>query len=219
MALFVSAFVIIMISGCASGPASGNVTKNIRFTIKVSDAGEIDTSGRGYYVLLLNSLSEPIEVTNFETFTDFVRYDGINFTWYHRQGNVPSPGYTWVNAGNINSSASIAGGGKSIVLRMNVQDSSFIFNQYMQSARFTCHVLTTDSSNSLIGRALDTLGQGPSISGNSLYTVGFDKNTGIMDPLPPGYPSDPIGDVDEKPDLEGFPYDSYDIDSFTVDFE
>jgi hypothetical protein len=169
--------------------------------------------------VLFNSRFEPVEVTNFETFTDFVRFDGMNFTWYHRQGNVPSPGYTWVEGGNVNAGSGISSDGKSIVMRMNIKDSNFVFNQYIEAQRFSVHAVTTDSSNSLLGRLIDTLGQGPSISGNSLHTIYFDRGTGIVSPTPPGYPGDPLRDYDVKGDLGDFPYDSYDIESFTVELE
>lgn len=206
--------------GCASGPSSSTSGSGVlRFTLEVSQDGQIDTSGRGYYAIMLNANSEAIEVTNFETFTDFIRFDGTNFQWFHRQGNVPSPGYTWVNGGSLNSESLIGSDGHSIIVRLNLGDSSSLFNQYIQSRRFTAHVLTTDSSNSLLGRSLDTLGQGPSISGNALYTVYFDRLTGIVNPVPPGYPGDPIGDYEEKPDLTNFPYASYDIESFQIEIE
>ena len=217
--ILLAVLVAVWVGGCASGPADESGGGTLRFTLQVAESGGIDISGHGYYAILLNSRSEAIEVTNFETFTDFIRYDGINFRWYHRQGNVPSPGYTWVDAGGLNSNSFISSDGNSLVVRMNLSDSSFIFNQYIESRRFTAHVVTTDRSNSLLGRAVDTLGQGPSISGNSLYTVFFDSVTGLLSPAPPGYPGDPVGDYDQKPDLENFPYPSYDIESFSLEIE
>jgi hypothetical protein len=212
--------VLIFICGCASGPKAGSMGNAVMLvTLRVSDKGMIDMSGKGYYCILFNGLSQPIEVTNFETFTDFIRFDGANFTWYHRQGNVPSPGYTWVDAGNMNSDSAISSDGKSVLIRINFSDTTNLFNQYIQSSRFTTQVLTTDSNNSLLGRAVDTLGQGPSFDGNSQYTVFFDRTTGILNPQPPGYPSDPLQDYDQKPDLSDFPYDDYDISSFTLEFD
>lgn len=211
--------IFLVCCGCASGPKTASGANSVMLvTLRVSDSGMIDTSGKGYYAILFNGMSQSIEVTNFETFTDFIRYDGINYTWYHRQGNVPSPGYTWVDAGNMNADSVISSDGKSIVIRINFSDTTNLFNQYIQSNRFTTQVLTTDSNNNLLGRAIDTLGQGPSVDGNSLYTVFFDRTTGILNPQPPGYPSDPLQDYDQKPDLSGFPYDDYDISSFTLEF-
>ncbi len=209
----------VFLPGCASGPADGDKNGVLRITLGVSESGGIDTGGYGYYAVLFNSRAEAIEVTNFETFTDFIRYDGLNFRWYHRQGNVPSPGYTWVDAGSMNSSSFIASDGNSIVIRIDLDDRTHFFNQYIESRRFTAHVVTTDQSNALLGRAVDTLGQGPSISGNSLYTVFFDSVTGLVSPAPPGYPGDPVGDYDVKPDLEYFPYESYDIERFSLELE
>jgi len=222
----ISAFIIFALtisfylSGCASGPAEKGNKTTLTFTVKVNERGEIDDGDHGYYAILLNGFSEDIEVTNYETFTDFIRYDGYNFTWYHRQGNVPSPGYTWVDAGNMNSEGLISGDGKSIVVRMDLNDSTNLFNQYIESKRFSVHLVTTDKDSSLLGSAIDTLGQGPSIDGNALYTIFFDRTTGILTPEPPSYPSDPLDDYSEKLELgDNFPYENFDIKSFTVELE
>lgn len=223
ISLLMAAFTMLLVfylPGCASGPEEKYNKSTLVFTLKVSDRGEIDSSDNGYYAILLNSFAEEIEVTNYETFTDFIRYDGFNFTWYHRQGNVPSPGYTWVDAGNMNADGIITGDNTSIVIRIDMNDSTTLFNQYIESKRFTVHALTTDRDSSLLGRALDTLGQGPAIDGNTLYTIFFDKSTGIVDPEPPGYPSDPLDDYSEKDDLgSSYPYDNFDIEEFTVERE
>ncbi|MFP4498983.1 MAG: hypothetical protein ACLFQV_12300, partial [Vulcanimicrobiota bacterium] len=137
----------------------------------------------------------------------------------HRQENVPSPGYTWVNAGNLNSDSFIASEGSSIVIRFDLSDTTHPFNQYIQSSRFTAHVVTTDNSNSLLGRGIDTLGQGPSFDNNSLYTLLFDRSTGAVAPVPAGYPSDPLEDWNAKEDLPNFPYQSYDIETFELELE
>lgn len=208
----------ITFCGCASGGTS-NSQDVLRITLKISEYGNIDTQSYGYYAILFNSLSEPIEVTNYETFTDFIRYDGANFIWFHRQGNVPSPGYTWVNAGTINSSASISSDGSSIVIRIPLKDDTHPFNRYIESNRFTSHVLTTDASNSLLGKAIDTLGTGPSFSGNTEYTIFFDKTSGILEPVPPNYPEDPVGDYKTLDGQPNFPYDDYDIEKFKMELE
>lgn len=224
-AIFAFFFILMILSiptflsSCASGAPSSSSGDVLRITLKISDAGEIDTGGNGYYAVLLNNEAEAIEVTNYESFTDFIRFDGSNFSWYHRQGNVPSPGYTWVNAGNMNSDGSISSDGKSLVIRIDLDDDTHPFNQYMESAIFTAHVITTDTDNSLLGRGIDTMGQGPSFDGNSEYTVTFNKNTGLVDPTPAGYPEDPLQDWDEKSDLPDFPYDSYDIERFSLELE
>lgn len=212
--------ITLSFAGCASGPTEKGNKTTLTFTIKVNERGEIDDGSNGYYAILLNGFSEDIEVTNYETFTDFIRYDGFNFTWYHRQGNVPSPGYTWVDAGNMNSEGLVSGDGKSIVVRMDLNDSTNLFNQYIESKRFSVHVVTTDRDSALLGRTIDTLGQGPAIDGNALYTVFFDRTTGILTPEPPSYPSDPLDDYSEKPGLgDDFPYKNFDIESFTVELE
>jgi hypothetical protein len=210
----------IFMPGCASGPANLGNSSTLTFSVAVNEQGELDTGKNGYYAILLNSYDEEIDVTNYETFTDFIRYDGFNFTWYHRQGNVPSPGYTFVNVGNLNSDTVISGDNTGFLLRINLKDQSHLFNQYIQSSRFTTHIVTTDRNNSLLGRTLDTLGQGPAIDGNTLYTVFFDIGSGVVQPIPPDYPTDPLDDYDEKSDLGAdFPYVNFDIDKFSVELE
>ncbi|MCE1248172.1 MAG: hypothetical protein LWY06_16145 [Firmicutes bacterium] len=213
----ISAF---LLPGCASGPANLSSQSTLTFSVAVNERGQLDTGKNGYYAILLNSFDEEIDVTNYETFTDFIRYDGFNFTWYHRQGNVPSPGYTFVNAGNLNADAVVNGDNTGFIIRINLKDQSHIFNQYIQSSRFTTHIVTTDRNNSLLGRTLDTLGQGPAVDGNTLYTVFFDETTGVIQPIPQDYPVDPLGDWDEKSDLSSdYPYENFDIEKFSVELE
>jgi hypothetical protein len=212
--------VLYLISGCASGPAKGTNLNLMIIDLKISDKGTIDLDGNGYYAILFNSFDQAIESTNFETYTDFIRFDGNNFSWFHRQGNVPSPGYTWVNAGNINADASVSSDNTSLVIRINLNDSSQLFNQYIESRKFTLHAITTDQQNSLLGRVIDTLGPGPSVNQNDLYTIYLDKVTGVLSPYPPGYPADNLGDTNTQSDLSAdFPYDNFDIESFTVEIE
>jgi hypothetical protein len=220
LCLFTIAAVISMIfSSCATDGPEGWGNRILRITLKVPDNTYIDTTGRGYYAVLFNNFAEQIQVTDYETFTDFIRYDGFNFTWFHRQGNVPAPGYTWVAAGNLNATSSVSSDGTSLIIRIDLSDSANLFNQFITTQRFTMHALTTDSNNQLLGRVIDTIGQGPSVEANSLYTVKFDVLTGILSPPPPNYPWDPIGDWDEKPDMPGFPYQNYDIEMFSVELE
>lgn len=212
--------VVFLYPGCASGPNEKSDKSTLSIRLSVSEKGGIDVDGNGYYAILFNGFSEEIEVTNYETFTDFIRFDGFNFTWYHRQGNVPSPGYTWVDAGNMNAESSISSGGNSIIVRIDLNDYTNLFNQYIESRRFTIHAVTTDQSSSLLGKTIDTLGPGPAIDGNSLYSIYFDKLTGVLDPQPPQYPSDPLGDyIQRQTAKESIPYDNFDIETFTVELE
>ena len=206
-------------TNCASGRQGAAGAGILTINFSISQTGKIDTKNNGYYAVLFNSSNEAIEVTNHETFSDYIRFDGVNFTWYHRQGNVPSPGYTWVNAGNMNQDGIITSDGNSLLIRIDTTDPTCLFNQFITTNSFTVHAVTTDRSNSLLGRIIDTIGQGPSIDGNALYTIFFSLTGGVLEPLPSGYPSDPIGDYDEKPDLTSFPYDNFDIDSFSINIE
>ena len=219
--LFAFSFLIVFIySGCASGPDEKGNKSYLTLNLAVNERGEIDTEDNGYYAILFNSFAEEIEVTNYETFTDFIRFDGYNFTWYHRQGNVPSPGYTWIDAGNMNAESSISSGGSSILIKIDLNDSTNLFNQYIESKRFCVHAVTTDQDSSLLGQAIDTLGPGPAIDGNSLYSIYFDKLTGILDPEPPLYPSDPLDDyIERASNKDSFPYENFDIERFTVELE
>jgi hypothetical protein len=217
--LVLSVIACILLSSCASEGPEGWDSRIMRITLKVPDHTYIDTTGRGYYAILFNNFAEQIEVTNYETFTDFIRYDGFNFTWFHRQGNVPAPGYTWVAAGNMNAVSSLSSDGTSIIIRIDLGNNANLFNQFITTQRFTMHALTTDSNNHLLGRVIDTLGPGPSVEANSLNTIKFDIFTGIISPVPAGYPGDPVGDYDIKPDMPDFPYQNYDIEFFSVELE
>ena len=71
-----------------------------------------------------------------------------------------------------------------------------------------------------MGRVLDTLGKGPSVDQNSLYTLYINKGSGVVNPQPPGYPGDPLEDYATHSDLPSdYPYSNFDITSFTVEVE
>lgn len=219
----------LFLSSCASGPSSRGShpggggspgqTRYLRFTLRVGAAGSIDGNGRGSYVILLNGFLQPIEVTNSDTFTDFIRYDGFNFDWYHRQDNVPGPGYTFLKVGNVNQTSHVGADGKSLIVTFNVDDSSSLLNQYILTDRFAVHVVTTDNfQQAVLGRALDTLGPGPDMSHNTEYTLYADKFLGIIAPKPPDYPKDPLGDYVRQPDLPGdFPFENFDLELFQIE--
>lgn len=188
------------------------------FTLGVNPNGVIDTTGRGYYVILINAMGEPIEATDIDTFTDFIRFDGRNFDWYHRQANQPNPGFNFVQAANINSAAQILPDGKTLQVVLDTGESTDLVNQFVAGQAFSVHALTTDNfPNTLIGRVIDTLGQGPSIDSNSLNTVAVRKGEGASSPLPPFYPNDPVADFIVHGDLAAdYPYANFDIVQFEV---
>lgn len=221
---------VLLTVSCASGPESGSSSSTgstsgdskeyISFMLRLNDAGKI--SSGGYYVILLNSSVESIEVTNAGTYTDVIRlvYDaGIGYinTWYHRIPSVPGPGYEFVNAARLDEYAQVSSDGRSVSYTFKTKDSSVIFNQYI-STRFTCHAMTTDTyQNAILGRTLDTLGPGPDITQNDLYTIFVTKFTGPEKPLPPNYPQDNLFDWCTKSDLPSdFTYENFDIESFQV---
>lgn len=207
-------------AGCASGPSRNNpVTAQpdgtpalLSFTLRVNPNGVIDLGGRGYYIILFNATGEPIEVTNIDTFTDFLRFDGRSLDWFHRQANLPNPGFSFVLAGSLNNAWRVADP-QSLEIVIDSTDPNNLLNQFIVGERFTGHVLTSDSFRGAdIGRLLDTLGQGPSADANSLQTLSLDKTRGALTPLPQFYPDDPINDWINQPDLGAdFPFANFDI--------
>lgn len=200
-------------------PPGGNIDKRLlNFTLTVNPNGTIDRSGRGLYVFLLNAQGTPIEATDIDTFTDFIRFDGQNFDWYHRLAEVPNPGFTFVQVGPLSGQAQVTPDGKSIQAILDVGQSTSFLNQYIPGQMFTAHVLTTDNSDgALLGRLIDTLGQGPNIDSNSLQTVTVRRGQGAVRPFPQSYPFDPIGDTVTHSSLGGdFPYANFDIVRFEV---
>ncbi|MGV8119959.1 MAG: hypothetical protein AB2L14_09395 [Candidatus Xenobiia bacterium LiM19] len=232
-AIFLLAFlalaVIFVTVSCASGPESGSSSTGtsggagkeyISFMLQLNDAGKI--AAGGYYVILLNSSIESIEVTNAGTYTDVIRlsYDpGIGYVhyWYHRIASVPGPGYEFVATARVDEYGQVSSDGRSVTYTFKTNDSSVIFNQYM-SSRFTCHAMTTDTyQNSILGRVIDTLGPGPDITHNDLYTIFVTKVIGPEKPLPADYPQDNLLDWVTQSDLSSdFNYQNFDIESFQV---
>lgn len=200
------------------GGGTGSGPRLLNFTMTVNPNGSIETSGRGLYVILLNAQGTPIEATDIDTFTDFIRFDGQNFDWYHRLAEVPHPGFTFVQVGPLSGQARITPDGKSIQVVLDVGQSTSFLNQYIPSRVFTAHALTTDSaSGAFLGRLIDTLGQGPNIDSNSLQTIKVRRGEGATTPFPQSYPFDPIGDTVVHDDLGGdFPYANFDIVRFEV---
>jgi hypothetical protein len=206
-------------SGTGSG-GSGTTKQYVNFFLRLNDAGRISTGG--YYVILLNSSVEAIEVTNPGTYTDAIRLYidptvGPTHSWLHRIPSVPGPGYEFVITSRLDEYASISSDWKSVTYTFNNNDPSVIFNQYMLN-RFTAHAMTTDTyHNAILGRVLDTLGPGPDTTHNDLYSILVDKLLGPQNPLPPNYPSDTLYDWATKGDLPAdFNYINFDIESFQI---
>lgn len=227
--LLCAALAAAVTAGCASGPGGpgsggaglppGTAPQHlVTFQMTINPSGTIDRSGRGYYVFLLNANGDPIEVSNLDTFTDMVRFDGTNFSWFHRVEGVPAPGFFLVFTSNVNDNARISGDQRSLQVTFNDGDASNPFNQFILGERFTAHALTSDSLNSAVrGRIIDTIGQGPSLDGNENFTLTVDKLVGAVSPLPPNFPTDAANDFITYPDLPpDFPYVNFDITSFDV---
>ena len=190
----------------------------LAFTLHVNPNGQIDTTGRGFYVFLINAFNQQIEVTDLDSFSDFVRFDGRNFDWYHRQARLPRPGFQFFQAANLNVAGRIGTDYRSIEIIFDLGESTNVINQFVTVPNFTCHVVTCDNyQGSVIGRPLDTLGQGPDFQKNSLQTLRVRKGEGATVPLPQAYPVDPLDDFITQPELQpDFPYANFDIARFEV---
>ncbi|MCD6309762.1 MAG: hypothetical protein J7M18_03545 [Candidatus Eremiobacteraeota bacterium] len=190
-------------------------------TLGVNDRGHIDVDGKGHYVILFNRKSEPIEITNPDTFTDFIRFDGFNFEWYHRRDNIPPPGYTWISAGNLNRLGHISPDERRFTILLDLENPNMQFLRYITGTRFTVHAITCDAKGgNILGRVLDFVGIGPELDQNDLNTIQVDRAMGAIPPLPPFYPSDPLNDVTTHPDLpDTFPYENFDIRTFQVSIQ
>ena len=231
MARYFSLLVLLLAVACASAgsegpngttrgsqPGTGQGRNLLTFRLSVNPNGSIDRTGRGFYAVLINAQGTQIEATDLDTFTDFIRFDGQNFDWYHRLADVGNPGFTFVQVGNLSGQARVTPDGKTIEMVVDTSQSTNFINQFVPSNRFTAHAITTDSTGgAFLGRVLDTLGQGPNLDSNSLQTLAIQKGTGALNPFPPAYPNDPNGDFITKSDLSGsFPYVNFDIVRFEV---
>lgn len=186
--------------------------------MQINPNGVIDTSGRGYYIFLINAFGRQIEVTDLDTFSDFVRFDGRNFDWFHRQALLPRPGFQFFQAANLNVAGRITSDGRGIEVIFDLGESTNIINQFVNVPNFTVHALTCDNyKGAIIGRPIDTLGQGPDFAKNSLQTLRVRKDSGATIPLPQYYPGDPLGDFLTQAELPPeFPYNNFDISRFEV---
>ncbi|MGI5843726.1 MAG: hypothetical protein ACOX9B_06080 [Candidatus Xenobium sp.] len=212
------------VAGCASGPSENSVAggssgpRFLHFTVTVNPNGVIDRTGQGYYAILINAQGEPIEVTNLDTFTDFIRFDGNNVDWFHRQANMPNPGFTFTQAGSLNAASSVSADRRQWRLVLDVGESTSFLNQFVVANRFTAHLVTTDNyQNSILGRVLDTMGPGPGLASNAQQTLHIQKGMGAVSPLPSYYPDDPLNDWITRDDLPPtLPYTNFDIAKFEV---
>jgi len=190
----------------------------LQFDLAVNPNGQIDRTGRGTYAILLNAQGTQIEVTDLDTFTDFIRFDGNNFDWYHRLSEVPNPGFTFAQVGPLSGQSTVSPDGKSLQIVLDIGESTSFINQFIPADVFTAHVVTTDTQGgAFLGRILDTQGQGPNIDSNSLQTLTIRRGEGTTQPIPQSYPFDPLNDVVIHDDLGAdFPYANFDIVRFEV---
>lgn len=224
-----------LLGACASGPTANtnnspsltgdNSTSTgvtggrlLSLSMSVNPNGRIDTSGQGFYLFLFNALGNQIEVTDLDTFTDFIRFDGRSFDWFHRNAQLPRPGFQFILAGSLNQAGRVTSDGRTVEVLLDTADPTNLLNQFIVTSQFTVHAVTTDSfQNAIVGRALDTLGAGPSLSSNSLQTIRVSKFNGALTPLPQFYPIDPLSDFITQSVLPpDFPYANFDIQRFEI---
>lgn len=233
--LFTLLLLAFNVIGCASAGSSGPnrgaddplgnggsfTSSNLRFLefrIAINPNGTVDRTGRGIYAILLNAQGTPIEVTDLDTFTDVIRFDGQNFDWYHRLAEIPNPGFTFGQVGPLSGQAQVLPDGKTLQVVIDLGESTSFLNQFVPVSVFTAHVVTTDTTGgAFLGRILDTQGQGPNIDSNSLQTITIRRGEGATQPIPQSYPFDPLNDYVTHSDLPtDFPYSNFDITRFEV---
>lgn len=221
------------ISGCASGPSgassvsaapvttsTGTATASpspalLQFAVSINDQGSFDAVN-GFYAIMLNAFDTPIDVTNNDKFTDFMLWDGTYLVWYHRQSNPSNNLFTFVATTTLNPYLSFSEDRRTMFITLNPADTTTPLNQFIGSSAFTANCATTDRSG-ILGRIIDTMGPGPSLDNDALYTYNIDKTLGLVPPAPPEYPNDALNDWITQPDLDpSFPYVNFDIKSFTV---
>lgn len=236
-----SVTIAVIVAGCASGPggatsvsatpvapnASGGSTsvsgsagaasaspRLIQFALTVNDEGEFD-SVNGYYAIAVNAFNQPIDVSNNETFSDFMVYDGVNTLWYHRQ-TIPSQSlFNFVPVALINQDVSFSDDRHTMLITFSLSDATSPLSQFVGTT-FTADAFTTDR-NGILGRVLDTMGPGPSLDNDTQYTYFCDKQLGVVNPVPNNFPNDRLNDWITQPDLgAAFPYVNFDIKRFEV---
>jgi len=244
MMRFLCAFLILaLLSGCATGPGGGSSfdaktglfvdhtspgsggqvavpTNLLQFRLTLNDEGVFD-GVHGLYAILINSLGQPIEATNSDKFTDFISWDGTNVIWYNRRTDAQNTSFFFTGTAILNQVTTFTPDRRTMTVTFNLQDTTAPLNQFVPTTTFTAHAVTTDRfPNAILGRVLDSLGPGPSLAQNPLFTVPVDKNAGAVSPLPSEYPNDALQDWIVQPDLDAtFPYVNYDIKKFEVIFQ
>jgi hypothetical protein len=191
----------------------------LQFHVAINDSGQFETFNQplGYYVIAFNSFDQPIDVSNDDTFDNFVSWDGNNLFWYNRQ-TVPGneQNFTFVPVAQLNENVSFSTDNHEMIVTFNINDPTSPLNVYIVTNQFTCHCMTTDHTG-ILGRVIDAFGPGPDLGNNPLYTVTVDKTVGAISPLPPNYPVDPLLDYITQPDLDpSFPYVDFDLSKFQV---
>ena len=215
---------VCLLGGCASEGSSSRIStpdgetngQFLHFALSVNPNGQIDLDNNGYYAILLNSQGETIEVTDLDTFTDFIRFDGINFDWYTRQANLPNPGFTFIQVGSLANQGGLSSDNTRLDIVFDINDTTSFINQYIASTTFSAQLITTDTyQGAYLGRVLDCMG--PSLSFNSQQTVMAHKLRGAISPLPSIYPDDSLNDWITRDDLASdFPYNNFDIATFEI---
>jgi hypothetical protein len=239
------AFLLVVLGGCASGPNSSTSTSSapvnptqsetatptetdpasappstpqgptlIQFALTINDQGTFDATN-GLYAIMLNSFNLPIEVSNNDKFTDFIVWDGTYLLWYHRQALPSNNLFTFVATATLNQNLSFTADRRTMNITFSTTDRTNTFNQFITTSAFTAAAATTDR-NGILGRILDTMGPGPSLDNDALYTYFIDKTLGVTNPAPPEYPTDALNDWTTHSLGDNFPYVNFDIERFEI---
>lgn len=180
------------------------------FQFALTVKGTIDPSFGGEYAIMMNSQDTAIDVTNNETFDNFMAWDGTHFVWYTRQTNADEE-FDFLPVATIDQNFSTSDDGHTMYATFSlVSDPTNPFATMLEN-QFTANAATANKGTYL-GPIIDTLG--PSIDENIEFTVFCAKQVGLVTPAPSGYPNNGGDDLTNVP--SGAPPDDYQITSFSV---
>jgi len=194
----------------------------LSFYVYINDSAILDSGQNGAYIIFLNSFNNDINIQSPDTYTDYIKYDGTNFSWYHREETQPGQ-WEFNFKGTINDSAYIYDNKRGFRIRFDVNDTSNMLNQWITNNAFTMHIATIDSNDP--ARPIDTIGTGPAaIINNTINTIYVSKTLGdaVKPPsqLPGEYPNDPVGLADLATEGRNYPSDypilNFDIKTFQI---
>lgn len=186
----------------------------VQFALTINPAGSFD-SVNGFYNICFNSFDTAIDVSNTETFTDFIQYDGTNLIWYNRKTLGDGTIFQFFPVAQINQDLSFSEDRRTMIVTFDRREITNPFNQFIATNLFTANALTTDRQG-VLGAVIDTMGQGPDLVHDTLFTYFCDKTRGVINPVPPNFPDDPLNDTIVQGQGGNFPFVNFDISRFEV---